>query len=52
MVDMERVDRYVSGASADDSAAAALSGFKRYPLWVWRNKVVEDFVEWARQHNE
>ncbi|GAQ80536.1 hypothetical protein KFL_000560255 [Klebsormidium nitens] len=52
LVDMARVDRYVSGASADGSAAAALSGFKRYPLWMWRNTVVEEFLEWAREHNE
>lgn len=52
LVDMSRVDRYVRGASLDCSAAAALSGFQHYPLWIWRNKEVEDFVQWARRYNE
>lgn len=52
LVDMDRVDRYIRGTSADECAAAALLGFKRYPLWMWRNKVVEEFVEWAKKHNE
>lgn len=52
LVDMARVDRYVRGDSLDGSAAAALSGFSHYPLWIWRNKEVEYFVQWARRHNE
>ena len=52
LVDAARVDRYVRGASCDNDAAAALSGFKRYPLWMWRNKAVAEFVEWTRQHKE
>ncbi|GAQ78059.1 hypothetical protein KFL_000070290 [Klebsormidium nitens] len=52
LVAMARVDRYVRGESLDGSAAAALSGFTHYPRWIWRNKEVEDFVEWARRHNE
>jgi erythromycin esterase-like protein len=49
--DAWRVNRYVRGRSDDASAEAALSGFERFPTWMWRNTVVRDFVEWLREHN-
>jgi len=49
--DAWRVDRYVRGVSDDADAAGALSGFERFPTWMWRNTVVRDFVEWLREHN-
>lgn len=49
--DAFRVNRYVRGLSNDRSADEALSGFKRFPTWMWRNKVVLDFVEWLREYN-
>src|SRR2546423_13014355 len=48
--DSARVRRYVRGmptASADE----ALSGFRRFPTWMWRNTVVVEFVEWMREFN-
>src|SRR5438128_11807458 len=29
----------------------ALAGFKRFPIWMWRNTDVLDFIEWLRTHN-
>src|SRR2546423_5931871 len=49
--DAFRVNRYVRGLSADRNADEALSGFKRFPTWMWRNNVVLDFVEWLRDYN-
>src|ERR687888_2775066 len=49
--DAFRVNRYVRGLSDDKDADEALSGFKRFPTWMWRNTVVLDFVEWLRVHN-
>jgi erythromycin esterase-like protein len=49
--DAWRVNRYVRGLGDDADAAAALSGFERFPTWMWRNTVVRDFVEWLREHN-
>lgn len=49
--DAWRVNRYVRGLSDDPDAATALSGFGRFPTWMWRNTVVRDFVEWLREHN-
>lgn len=49
--DSFRVHRYVTGRSDDRSADDALSDFRRFPSWMWRNTVVLDFVEWLRDWN-
>src|SRR6478752_10534280 len=38
--DAYRVNRFVRGAADDPEADAALSGFKRFPTWMWRNRDV------------
>lgn len=50
--DAWRVNRYVRGLSEDADATQALSGFKRFPAWMWRNTEVRDFVEWLRDYNK
>ncbi|MBX9982466.1 MAG: erythromycin esterase family protein [Mycobacterium gordonae] len=50
--DAYRVNRYVRGLGKDTSAQQALSGFERFPAWMWRNTVVRDFTEWLREHNQ
>ena len=50
--DAYRVNRYVRGVSEDADAVEALSGFKRFPSWMWRNADVLDFVGWLRTHND
>jgi erythromycin esterase-like protein len=50
--DAYRVNRYVRGRGPDADAEEALSGFKRFPQWMWRNTDVVDFVGWLRAHNE
>lgn len=49
--DAYRVNRYVRGLGSDASADEALSGFERFPAWMWRNTVVRDFVDWLHAHN-
>ncbi|MGA8252029.1 MAG: erythromycin esterase family protein, partial [Mycobacterium sp.] len=49
--DAYRVNRYVHGLGQDKSADEALSGFERFPAWMWRNVVVRDFVDWLRTRN-
>src|SRR5712671_4742840 len=49
--DAYRVNRYVRGDSDDKDGDAALSGFERFPTWMWRNTVVLAFVEWLRDAN-
>jgi erythromycin esterase-like protein/predicted phosphoribosyltransferase len=50
--DAYRVNRYVRGLGTDRAATEALSGFERFPAWMWRNVVVRDFVDWLYAHNE
>jgi erythromycin esterase-like protein len=47
-----RVNRYVHGVSVDSEAIEALSGFKRFPAWMWRNADVLDLVGWLRSYND
>jgi erythromycin esterase-like protein len=50
--DALRVNRYIRGHSADQDAAEALGDFERFPVWMWRNADVVDFVGWLRGHND
>ena len=40
------------GTGSDTGAAEALSDFKRFPSWMWRNANVLDFVGWLRERND
>jgi len=50
--DAYRVNRYVLGRSRDADGVAALGDFKRFPIWMWRNREVLNFVTWLRAHND
>jgi erythromycin esterase-like protein len=50
--DTARVHRYVRGVSSDANPDQALSGFRRFPTWMWRNKVMLEFVQWLRDFNK
>jgi erythromycin esterase-like protein len=50
--DAYRVNRFVRGEPGDAEAVEALSGFRRFPTWMWRNADVLDFVGWLRHHND
>ena len=50
--DAYRVHRYVQGDNTDPDAVQSLSGFRRFPTWMWRNADVLDFVGWMRTHND
>jgi len=52
--DAYRVNRFVlrGRGSIDTTPREALSDFVRFPVWMWRNTVVEDFVGWLRSHND
>jgi erythromycin esterase-like protein len=49
--DARRADRFVRARGEDRDADSALSGFRRFPQWMWRNTVVRSFVAWLRDHN-
>jgi erythromycin esterase-like protein len=50
--DAWRVNRFVRGTGSDTEAVEALSDFKRFPSWMWRNADVLDFVGWLRERND
>jgi erythromycin esterase-like protein len=50
--DSYRVNRYVRGESDDPDSDTALSGFERFPTWMWRNTEVLNFVNWLRSYND
>ena len=50
--DALRVNRYVQGSGEDPDANAALGGFQRFPVWMWRNHDVVAFVNWLLGYND
>ena len=50
--DAYRINQYVRFEGEDEDAVEALSGFQRFPAWMWRNADVLDFVGWLRNYNE
>ena len=46
--DAARVDHYVRHFQYPPSEWTA---FARFPIWMWRNTEVRDFVSWLRKHN-
>lgn len=49
--DAFRVNRYVRGSGGDRTPRNALTDFRRFPHWMWRNTVVEEFVGWMHDSN-
>lgn len=50
--DAYRINLFVRAYGEDPDAIDSLTGFQRFPTWMWRNADVLDFVGWLRNHNE
>lgn len=50
--DAYRVNRYVRGLGDDTDSTQALTGFTRFPTWMWRNSDVVAFIDWLRSFNK
>jgi erythromycin esterase-like protein len=50
--DTDRVNQYVRGHGGGTTAEEALSGYTRFPAWMWRNTDVRDLVGWLRSYND
>jgi len=50
--DAYRVNCYVRGAGDDRSPEDALSDFRRFPAWMWRNTDMVAFVDRLRRRND
>jgi erythromycin esterase-like protein len=49
--DAYRVNCYIQGRGTDHSSLEALSSYKRFPAWMWRNTEVVDFAGWLHDYN-
>ena len=51
--DAYRVNRFVRREDPGEAkeAVESLSGFRRFPTWMWRNADVLDFVGWLHERN-
>lgn len=45
------LNNYINGVSSQPTAQAALSGFDRWPTWMWANEEVRDLAEWLHTYN-
>lgn len=50
--DAYRIHRYLQGIGDKENWEHALSEFKRFPTWMWRNKTIVPFLQWLREHND
>jgi len=46
--DAARIDHYVRHR---EYAPSEWTAFARFPRWMWRNREVQQFVDWLREHN-
>ncbi|MDF2691542.1 MAG: hypothetical protein K0S29_1397, partial [Gammaproteobacteria bacterium] len=50
--DAHQVHQYLQGKGKPSEWNQALSSFKRFPSWMWRNTSMPPFLTWLRQYNE
>lgn len=50
--DAYRANRFIRGSGQDAEASEALTDFRRFPQWMWRNADILDLVGWLRAHND
>jgi protein-L-isoaspartate(D-aspartate) O-methyltransferase len=46
--DAARIDHYVRHM---EYPASEWTAFARFPVWMWRNREVREFIDWLRAHN-
>src|SRR5688572_15616725 len=50
--DALRINRYIRGNRDYPTALQSLEGFKRFPVWMWRNADILDLIGSLRAHND
>lgn len=50
--DVYQLNRYIQGFYPRNTSIHALSHFKRFPLWMWRNKPILELIRWLRSYND
>ena len=47
-----KINKYVTSKKCSDKTALeSMKGIKKFPLWMWRNKIMLELVEWLRNYN-
>lgn len=48
------INRYIKNIAPQDvkPPTDALKGFKRFPLWMWRNAEMFQYIDWCRRYND
>uniref|UniRef100_A0A6C0JBP7 Erythromycin esterase n=1 Tax=viral metagenome TaxID=1070528 RepID=A0A6C0JBP7_9ZZZZ len=49
--DIYRVNKYINKQNNDQTAKESLSNINKFPLWMWKNNIIEDLIEWLRKYN-
>ncbi len=50
--DAYNVNQYLNGRGGVGCANHALAGFKKFPVWMWRNTELVSFINWLSKFNE
>lgn len=50
--DAYKINRYVHSELPKANAFDAISEFKRFPAWMWRNTEMLEFIEWLYNYNK
>jgi erythromycin esterase-like protein len=50
--DAYRINRFVRGVDNDRTPEEALRSLQRFPIWMWRNTDVVNFISWLRHYND
>ena len=46
------VNKYIHNTSESTSAEDSLSNIHSFPIWLWKNNVIIDLIEWLKNFNE
>jgi len=50
--DVYQLNRYIQGVYPKNTANTTLANFKRFPIWMWRNKPMLELIRWLRNYND
>lgn len=51
-IDMHRLNQCIKTATNDSCITNVLSGFNRWPQWLWSNTEFAEFVQWVKHRND
>jgi erythromycin esterase-like protein len=50
--DAYRINKFIQGRDDGTTELEALSDFKRFPAWMWRNTVILEMIAWLKSYNK